>query len=469
MGSVKKSIKKSRKKYLKRNKTKGKTREYRRTKNKRQRNKKSKNKRLTKKNKRYSNKSREKFIRKKKVYQGGGVVIDFRTLTPEQVDILTYSDIIRKDIEWKANKDKICRITGCMGSQVLPKMLMMDREAKAIGPVRFASFADHITYSVMGTGERVSKRAEYKPVSELCYWMIKVAEKGATSVNFSTPFDPSRVEGRSICKVENYGSFNINSAYTLVIIFHGLLDLILGCLTWYKNDYEPLLESDKFIHNRAKTSNSFEDQLEILTRSLKCLYNYLIDEQAASAEVVAAPEAPAEPEAPAAPAPAAAAPAQAAPAPAAAAASASASAVAGLSVTPGRKREQLVELTKNLSSLFAENNIPYSEIDAYLELCARLRFFDVTESDDSPMLDFMIDRIPTLKGILNATFFEDLVEEVRVKRNMAGAELTKATEAAREGWLSALPLPRWGKKAAPAAGPGEIEIEMDAIGSTGMG
>ena len=433
MGSVKKSIKKSRKKYLKRNKTKGKTREYRRTKNKRQRNKKSKNKRLTKKNKRYSNKSREKFIRKKKVYQGGGVVIDFRTLTPEQVDILTYSDIIRKDIEWKANKDKICRITGCMGSQVLPKMLMMDREAKAIGPVRFASFADHITYSVMGTGERVSKRAEYKPVSELCYWMIKVAEKGATSVNFSTPFDPSRVEGRSICKVENHGSFNINSADTLAQIFGDLLDLILKCLTWYKNDYKPRLESDRIIHESAKQSKKFEDQLEILTGSLRYLEVDIIEEQAASAEVAGA--------------------------------EAHHTGAAFSGGNNGRKRYELLTLKQNLISLLAKNKIPSSEIDAYLEMCARLRFFDVTgQDDDIPMLDFMIDRIPTLKKILNATFFEDLVREVQVKRDMEEAELTKATEAAaaREGWLSALPLPSWGKKAAEPE-----EIEMDAIGLTG--
>jgi hypothetical protein len=425
-----KNIKKSRKKYLKRNKTKGKTREYRRTKNKRNRNKKSKNKRLTKRNKRYSINSREKFIRKKKIYQEGGVDKYFGTLTPEQVDILTYDNAIRRDIKGEMGKDKYCRITGCRSRHVLPKMLMMDGKAKKItiayGMVSVSPFAENITYSVEGSEKQESIKGQYKTVSELCYWMIKVAEKGAQNGIFSKEFDPSRVEGGSICKVENYDPFNINSSKILVDIFNGLLDLILECLRWYKSDYKPDLEYDKDRHNTLKGSN--KDQSSILDESLRYL----------EADFgVADP------------------------------------------FTQGEKREQAVRLKGNLRSPLMESKIPSSEfaIGAYPKLCARLGFFEVKRQDvGKPMLDFMIECIPILKEMLNDEFFEELVEEVRqVKPSTEQAELTKATEAeeadgadeadeadeaaaAQVGWLSA--LPSWGKKAAE---PGEIELtEMNA-------
>lgn len=433
MGSVKKSIKKSRKKYLKRNKTKGKTREYRRTKNKRQRNKKSKNKRLTKRNKRYSQKSRKKFIRKKKIYQEGGVDIDFGTLTPGQVGILTYEESIRDDIEGNANKDKICRITGCRSlNHVLPKMLMIDRHAREMsadlwGMTKIAPLAEHVTYKMAGSEKQERKRAEYKPVSELCYWMIKVAEKGATSGDFSPQFNPSGVEEGSICRVKNYGSLNIKSVGELVQIFHGLLDLILAALQWYKNDYEPLLESDKLHKKELIEAKEFNDGYSILAESLPYL------DPDISASLTAISDASRD------------------------------SLLAQLGTLPkeqlaaareqaqGQKRQELLTLKGELRSSLIESKIPSSDfaIGEYMKLCARLRFFDVTgQDDDKPMLDFMIERIPKLKVILDAKFFEGMVVEVQRKKTTEAA-------AAGEGWLSA--LQGWGKKAAPAAGPGEIE------------
>jgi hypothetical protein len=440
MGSIRKnkSIKKSRKKYLKRNKTKGKTREYRRTKNKRQRNKKSKNKRLTKRNKRYSQQSRKKFIRKKKIYQEGGVDKYFGTLTPEQVDILTYDENIRRyigrwaDPSWE--KEKICRITGYGGHHDLPKMLMIDRQAKEIGMMKLAPLAEHITYRVKGSEKPKRMRAEYKPVSELCYWMIKVAEKGASEERFSLRFEPSSVNERSICKLENYDSVNIDSADTLVEIFHNLLNLIQNCLKWYRTDYNPDLDSGTQLRNRLLESLDPTQALDIFNASIG---PYL-------SKRIRGP-------------------------------------TAGIS----EKGEVHIDSIEILKKLFNEKHIPHTlarwsydpsqkpEIVNYMELCVKLGFFDVTAEDDTTMLEFMIDRVPELNEILNNTFFEGLLEEVQVNRVMKQTGLTEAEEAEAEtdeaetdeaaaaqvGWLSA--LPSWGNKAAE---PGAIELtEMNAM------
>jgi hypothetical protein len=395
-----KSIKKSRKKYLKRNKTKGKTREYRRTKNKRHRNKKSKNKRLTKRNKRYSNKSRKKFIRKKKIYQEGGVDdIDFGTLTSAQVGILTYGEGIRRYMERfnTETKNKICRITGYVAGdgRDLPKMLMMDRKAKEMGGLlNIAPRAEHITYSVGGAGKRI--RAEYKPVSELCYWMIKVAEKGAQSGQFSPQFEPSTVTGGSICMLKNPNSLTL-SAGTLKAIFHNLLDLIKNCLEWYKTDYAPHVQIDTIRRKELLESQDYIP-LKIFNDSI---WRYL---QADFREET------------------------------------------GISV----KGKLHIDLNIELKELFREKNIPHTypnvrfansirpEIGKYMELCAKLGFFYFMVEDERTMLDFMIDHVDTLKGILDASFFEELVQTERAKA------LTGGTDAAA---------------AKPAKG---AEIEMDA-------
>lgn len=424
-----KSIKKSRKKYLKRNKTKGKTREYRRTKNKRHRNKKSKNKRLTKRNKRYSNKSRKKFIRKKKIYQEGGVDIDFGTLTSDQVGILTYGEVIRRYMERfnTETKNKICRITGYVAGdgRDLPKMLMMDRKANAIIPMlKIAPSAEHITYSVGGAGKRI--RAEYKPVSELCYWMIKVAEKGAQSGQFSPQFEPSTVTGGSICMLKNPNSLTL-SAGTLKAIFHNLLDLIKNCLEWYKTDYAPHVQIDTIRRKELLESQDYIP-LKIFNDSI---WPYL---QADFREET------------------------------------------GISV----KGKLHIDLNIELKELFREKNIPHTyhnvrfansirpEIGEYMELCAKLGFFNVMVEDERTMLDFMIDHVDTLKGILDASFFEELVQTERAKALTGWTDAAardaaeKAAEAAKRAAAKRAAAISSAAQKAAAEAAAAMEIEMDA-------
>ena len=105
-------------------------------------------------------------------------------------------------------------------------------------------------------------------------------------------------------------------------------------------------------------------------------------------------------------------------------------------------------------------------IGAYLKLCARLRFFDVTGQEDvTPMLDFMIARIPILKGILNGKFFGELVSQVQQEKAGRKAERDRELTMKLTGPFSQTfrPMVAAVFSAEKAAATEAEDIEMDKI------